>query len=60
MKNKKNSLSKLASRMGVRDYLAPSITVIKMEQETCISTSQLGPFDSTHDGINEDDTSDIW
>ena len=46
--------------MGVRDYLAPSITVIKMEQETCISTSQLDTFDSTHDGINEDNTSDIW
>ena len=46
--------------MGVRDYLAPSITVIKMKQETCISTSQLDTFDSTHDGINEDDTSDIW
>ena len=60
MKNKKNSLSKLASRMGARDYLAPSITVVKMEKETRISTSQLDTFDSTHDGINEDDTSDIW
>ena len=55
-------LCTLAAGMEASDYFAPAITVIELAQETsvCISGSQVDPLDSTHDGINDEDSDSIW